>query len=272
MNLVSLVSEDSVTFAAKKCDYSSNAYYCQPAKAKKKPVVEEEEPEPEEPPMPKRPPMPKGGEDYDGFRCVTTPISPYTGMPGLNGTCGHFKDVSEEDCIKACDESSSALGKESCDKKTGVPNCVASVYDRKNKICILHRECPALEKWEGHEDIVTRLKADYNPMQKPFERTENVICKGEPFTGPDGDRMGFKDSSEMQCWEACFANKWSGEEDVPLEKCSAAAYHAKTKYCDLYKHSECKSTKKKEGVITFKKLESPPTKEKKEEGGSEEDE
>ena len=45
---------------------------------------------------------------------------------------------------------------------------------------------------------------------------------------------------------ACLANKWSGEEDVPLEKCGAAAYHAKTKYCDLYKHSECKSTKKKE--------------------------
>jgi hypothetical protein len=209
MDLVSAVSEDSVTFSAKKCDYSSNAYYCQPVKKKIKKVEPEvEEPEPKGPP-----PAPESGEDYEGFKCAD---GAYTGLPGLNGTCGNFLDVSDEDCSKACDESSSALGKESCDKVTGVPKCVASVYDRQKKVCILHRACTQLVEWEGHEDIVTRIKPSYSPASKTFSREENVTCKGEAYTAPDGDLMGFKDSTEAECWEACFANKWSGKKDVPL--------------------------------------------------------
>jgi hypothetical protein len=58
LDLKSAASEDSVTFNDHSCKANSDAYYCQPVKEKKKPVVEEEEEEEPSAPQPSDAPAP----------------------------------------------------------------------------------------------------------------------------------------------------------------------------------------------------------------------
>lgn len=254
MDVISAVSEDSVTFAASKCSYFSNAYYCQTAKTKKRPPPVDDFVPPPMAPMPMAPvdlgppPTPKAGGQYEMFTCAS---GLYT---GLNKKCGHFEGLSEDECWEKCEQSASAMGKESCDKTTGVPDCQAMVYDKSAKMCMLHRACTKLVAWEGPPgvEVVTKLKTTYDPAAKTFEKLEDRRCRGSPYTKVDGEKKGLEGVTEAQCWQACFENKGSGREGVPVEKCVAIAFYPKTGYCDLY--DECEKTRRKKGVITYKKI------------------
>jgi len=252
MDITSAVSEDSVTFNDADCKISSNDYYCQTAKTQKKaPLVDPPAPPPPPPGPPPLgpPPTPKAGGKYEHFKCAT---GAYT---GVNSKCGHFKGGTEKECWEKCKQDASARGKDSCDKTTGVPDCVASVYDKENKVCVLQRACTKLVPWKGHYEIVTRLKATYNPAAKTMIKLMNRRCRGDPYTAPDGEKKGLKGVTEAQCKKACFENKWTGSKAVDVQVCVASAFYTKTGYCDFY--SSCKRTRKKKGVITYKKVHLP---------------
>merc|ERR1719183_2142825 len=253
MDVLSAVSEDSITFAASKCSYSSNAYYCQTAKTKKKPPpVDDIEPPPMELAAPVDlgpPPKPQKGGKYEMLLCDHKGL--YT---GVNAKCGHFEKLSEDECWKKCEQSASARGKEGCDEKTGIPDCKAMVYDKTHQMCMLHRSCLKLEHFRGPPGIemVSRLKDDYDPAAATFEVVKDRRCKGTPYTKVEGEKKGLKGVTEADCWQACFANKGSGRKGVHAEVCVAMAFYPKTGYCDLYE--DCTKTRKKTGVITYKKI------------------
>lgn len=236
LNLKAAVSPDAITFNDLSCKANSNAYYCQTVKPKPKPVVPEE---PEEPEEPKEPPTPEAGGKYKGFKCAR---GAYTGAKESK-ECGHLVGLSESACVKACERDMSAGGKETCDKLTGKPACVASVFDRKRKTCMLYRECHSLVPWEGHSDIVTTLKATYIPSARPFQNFEDRACTGESYGGR-------QEPSQLTCWEACFENKLVGK--GPVSKCAAMSYDIAKKQCNLFK--ACDTTVKKRGFVTFRKL------------------
>jgi len=249
LNVGSAASEDSVTFNDWNCNINSNAYYCQPAVMKKKAVFKDAEvPEVPEPVELGPPPAPEAGGKYENFKCAK---GAYT---GLHDKCGHFEDLSEAECVEKCAESASAGDDDTCDKKTGLPDCVASVYDKENKVCILHRSCRKLVPWEGHMDIVTQLKANYHPKAKTFKLLNNRICKGEPYTRPEDKKRGLKGLTGLECWKACHSNAWTGDKLVEVEKCAATAFYTKSGYCDFFVGDECKKTRKKRGVMTRKKI------------------
>jgi len=256
LNLKSAVSEDSITFNDASCHANSNAYYCQTADIKKEePVKEVEEPEPEDaaaaPPSEKTViPWPEAGGEYKSFICEG---GSYTGK---HEKCGHIEGVTESECWKKCQDDAHAGGSEECDKKTGVPDCVAMVYDISRKACILHRECTKLMPVPPDVLTVVKIKDTYHPNATRFEKLMDRRCDGESYTRPDDEKEGFKDVSAEECKEACFSNKWPGSEDVEVKKCFAASYYVKKRYCDLYSEDECEETKKKPGYITFKKI--PP--------------
>jgi hypothetical protein len=202
----------------------------------------------------------KAGGVYKGFHCMG---GMYTGE---HRECGHFEDLTEDECWKKCMTSASAGGDEKCDKETGVPECVAMVWDKgppdgphkERSMCMLHRECTELmaPPPEFAAQFVTKLKDTYHPTAARFETLEDARCTGEPYTRPDDEKKGLEDVDEEECKEACFMNKWPGSKDVEVRKCAAAVYYIKKRYCDFYDEDECEKTKEKKGYITFKKV--PP--------------
>jgi len=239
MGLGTTANENTVTFNDKKCSHNSNAYYCQPAKVKRKP------PPPSPPPPPPPPPVAKAGGKYSGYMCAKE--GQYT---GVSSTCGHFVGISYKDCDDKCKRSVSAQDTKSCDKSTGVPNCVAFAYKTTQKICMLYRSCTKLVKTRG---VVSKLKKTYHPTAKTYKLLKNRRCNGKPYTQPDGEQKGLKGVTIQQCWKACFANKWTGHKNVPLKKCVAMAYYSNGGgYCDLY--DKCDKTAGVGGIITYKKL------------------
>lgn len=245
LNIKTTANENSVTFNDWNCKINSNSYYCQPAKVKRKP------PPPSPPPPPLPPPTPKAGGLYKGFKCIRDgPFAEYT---GVSKTCGPFKGLSQKECAAKCQSSASAANKKSCDKKTGLPNCVAYVYDKKMKTCRLYRSCKKLAK---SKSSVSKLKATYHPVAKTFTKLTGRRCNGKPYTQPDGLQKGLKGVTEQKCWEACFNNLWTGHKDVPVKKCVAMAFYANGGYCDLY--DKCEKTTGVGGIITYKKLQNLP--------------
>jgi len=265
LNIQSAVSEDSITFNDWNCNINSNAYYCQPAKQKKK-VVEEEPPAPSPPAPPPLGPPPalKPGGRYNFFKCAS---GSYT---GANKKCGHFTGLSEKECWEKCQNSAHAGDKDSCDKTTGAPDCKASIYDKENQVCILSRRCTKLVEWDGHRDIVTRLKADYDPAADTHAVLKNRLCKGKPYTRKGKTKLGLKGITEAECWKGCFENKWTGRDRAPVKKCAAMAFYTKTGYCDFFE--SCTKTKRKKGVNTYKKLGVDEEEEEDDEDEDEEDE
>jgi len=252
------VSEDSVTFKDITCKVNSNAYYCQTAKVHKPPAdldplagatdLYANGPSgaaPEGIPAPVFP-QPEAGGVYPGLRCTA---GAYTGK---TKRCGHFKGLSMEECTEKCDNDASAQDKDKCDKKTGLPDCVASVYDVSTKTCILHRECRKLKDWEGHRDITTHIKTSYDPSAARFIKLVGKVCDGEAYTAPDGKKRGLKDTTEKECKDACFSNKWTGSRRVPVVKCMGSTFYPKTGYCDFFE--ECGEPEEEEGTVTFQKI------------------
>jgi hypothetical protein len=240
LNLGDMANENSVTFNDKNCKYNSNAYYCQQARTKVKP------PPPAPPPPPSGPPQPEKGGTYIGYACAK---GLYTGS---SDDCDHFSGLTEAQCSAKCKVSASAQDKKSCDKVTGIPNCVAFVYDKKMKTCMLYRACTKLAKWKGRPDIVTKLRPNYNPSARTFQRLKNTRCNGTPYTQPAGVPKGPKGVTVQQCWDLCYSNKWVGDKDVPVKKCKAMAFFANDGYCDLY--DSCTNTTTVKGVLTLKKI------------------
>merc|ERR1719443_810558 len=252
LNLKTTANENTVTFNDHKCMYNSNAYYCQTAKVKRVP------PPPEPPGPPPPPPTPKAGGQYSGFMCAKQ--GQYT---GVSANCDHFVGLSQSQCWAKCKMSASARDKKSCDKSTGVPNCVGMSYKKRSKTCMLYRSCTKLVKTRGVE---SRLKPTYHPAARTFKILKNRRCNGKPYTQPDGEQKGLKGVTEKQCWNACFGNKWTGHKKVPVKRCVAMAYYSNGGgYCDLY--SKCDKTSGVGGIITYKKLQKfeMPKKEKKKE-------
>lgn len=240
LDLGNMANENSVTFNDNKCKYNSNSYYCQPAKTKLKPRA------PAPPPPPSGPPVPEKGGTYKGYKCAK---GLYT---GTSTGCDHFTGLTQEQCSAKCKKSASAMDKQSCDKATGVPNCVAYVYNKKMKLCMLYRACTRLTRWAGHPDIVTKLRPSYNPQARTFKRLKNTRCNGKPYTQPKGVPKGPKGITVKQCWDLCYSNKWVGDKDVPVKKCVAMAFYANDGYCDLY--DQCEKTTDVGGVLTLKKV------------------
>jgi len=131
---------------------------------------------------------------------------------------------------------------------------------------MLHRWCGHLEEWEGHPDIVTKLKPSYNPAAKVWKKVKEERCTGTPYTKVGGDKLG-PETTEKKCLHTCFANQWTGNAKVPVKKCVALTFYPKPAkegekqgpdpvgYCDLY--DKCDKTTSKEagkGVVTFKKI------------------
>merc|ERR1719305_1503097 len=99
MNLGPMANQNAVTFSAEthaKCQFNSDAYYCQPAKVKLKPRP------PAPPPPPPGPPEPERGGSYTGYKCAK---GLYT---GINKECDHFTNMTEAECKAKCKNSSSA--------------------------------------------------------------------------------------------------------------------------------------------------------------------
>jgi hypothetical protein len=214
LDLGTTANENTVTFNDHKCAYNSNAYYCQTAKAKRKP------PPPPPPAEPEGPPEPKAGGRYEGYKCDG---GAYT---GLTKECDHFTNLTETQCWEKCQNSSSAMGKQSCDKVTGLPDCVASVYHKKLKICMLHRGCRKLKEWNGHPDIVTRIKEDYNPSARVFKTVKFAKCKGTPYTRKGKDKLGMKKTTWTQCLRACRVHAFI-RKSVPQKRCAAIVFYPK---------------------------------------------
>jgi len=240
MDLRTIANENSVTFDDKNCKYNSNSYYCQPAKTKLKPRA------PAPPPPPSGPPQPEKNGRYKGYKCAK---GAYT---GVSAGCDHFTGLTEAQCATKCKVSASAMDKKTCDKSTGIPNCVAFVYEKKPKTCMLYRACTKLAAWPGHQDIVTKLRPGYNPQARAFKRLKGQRCNGSPYTQPNGVPKGPKGISVHQCWDMCYSNKWVGHKDVPVKRCVAIAFYANDGYCDLY--DQCGSTTKVKGVLTLQKV------------------
>lgn len=240
MNLGSMANENTVTFNDKDCKFNSNAYYCQTAKIKMKPRP------PAPPPPPAGPPDPEKGGTYRGYKCAN---GLYT---GVNSQCAHFTGLTEAQCEDKCKRSASAMDKKTCDKSTGIPNCVAFVYNKKMKMCMLYRACAKLAKWPGHPNIVTKLRPNYDPQARTFKRLKNTRCNGQPYTQPGGVPNGPKGISVQQCWDLCYGNKWVGHKDVPVKRCVAMAFYANDGSCDLY--DKCEKTVGVGGVLTLKKV------------------
>jgi len=244
LNLDTPSNENSVTFNDHGCKVNSNSYYCQPAKIKKKPLPPPPEPE-EMPPVRTGPPVPEPGGKYKNYACH--PSGVYT---GLNKDCGHFKNVSISDCRAKCAASSSALGKKSCDKITGVPNCIGFVYKKDEQMCMLYRACTKLVKWNGSQ---TELKPNYNPVAKTFQMHKDMRCsKVQPYTQPGGKKLGMTNVTQQHCWKTCFNNQFFGDEAVPIKRCVAMAFYPKDGYCDLY--DKCDKTAPHKGSVTYIKL------------------
>jgi len=260
LNVKSAVSEDSVTFNDWKCNINSNAYYCQTVKAKKKPLAEaaaassasgsdadDASADTPDSTAVAGPPQPKAGGKYIGLKCSS---GRYT---GLNSKCGNFNGLSEKECAEKCAEDASARDNDKCNKKHGVPDCVASVYDKAKKKCKLYRWCTALvEPKKDPQNIVTQIRPTYNPAAPTYKKMISKVCKGEPYTSPEGAKRGLKDTTEEDCWKACFINKWTGSRLVPVVKCGASVFYKKTGYCDFYE--DCSETVEKKGVVLYKKL------------------
>lgn len=248
MNLESMANENSVRFDDKNCKYNSNAYYCQPAKTKLKPRP------PAPPPPPTGPPQPEAGGSYKGYKCAK---GLYT---GINSGCNHFVGLTEAQCAAKCKMSASAMDKKTCDKLTGMPNCVAFVYTKSNmksvktNTCMLYRACTKLAKWPGHPNIKTKIRPAYNPQARTFKRLKDKRCNGKPYTQPKGVPKGPKGLTVKQCWELCYGNKWIGDKDVPVKRCVAIAFYSNDGYCDLY--DKCDATTSVGGVLTLKKVQS----------------
>jgi len=240
LNLGSMANENSVTFNDKDCKYNSNSYYCQPAKTKIKPAP------PPPPPEPTGPPQALKGGTYKGYACAK---GVYTGgSPG----CDHFSGFTEKQCHSKCSVSASAMDKKSCDKTTGIPNCVAYVYNKKLKTCMLYRACTKLKELKGHPNIVTKLMPAYNPQAITFKKMKDRRCNGTPYTQPNGVPSGPKGVDVQQCWDLCYSNKWVGNKDVPVRRCVAMAFFKNDGYCDLY--DKCDNTTAVGGVLTLKKV------------------
>lgn len=233
LDLQTTASESSVTFVDKKCDVHSNAYYCQPAKVKVHVTTPAPEPEPE------APPEPEAGQKYDGYKCASRP---YT---GLNETCDHFTNVSEEDCWAKCKSSAHAMDNEACDAVTGIPECVASTYHKKLRICMLYRTCRKLKEWPDHPDIVTKLRSNYDPTAKEFEKFHGEQCKGaKPYV-----TKGF--ANVKKCIEMCRVSPVI-KEGTPLRKCVAFSHDGSKGYCEFYDKCETLEKSENEGLHTYK--------------------
>lgn len=242
MNLGTIANQNSVTFSdntGAKCQFNSDAYFCQTAKIKLKPRP------PAPPPPPAGPPQPEKGGSYNGYKCAK---GLYT---GITKECDHFTNMTEVQCKAKCKNSTSAMDKKSCDKVTGIPNCVAFTYSKRSKMCMLYRACTSLVKWKGHPDIITKLSPTYNPQARTFKRFKGTRCNGKPYTQPGGVPKGPKGITAHQCWDYCYGNKWVGNKDVPVKRCVAMAFYANDGYCDLY--DKCETTVAVGGVLTLKK-------------------
>jgi hypothetical protein len=213
MDLGTTANEDSVTFNDGKCGYNSNSYYCQTAKMKKKP------PPPAPPPPPPEPPTPKAGGKYKGFKCAA---GIYT---GASPECDHFTGLSEAQCWEKCQNSSSAMGQKRCDEFTGLPDCVATVYNKRLKVCMLARACRTLTEWPGHKDIVTRIKPSYDPAAKVWHAEPQKTCKGKPYTTVKDKVFGLREAPLDACLEICYASlPVEDPKKVPQKRCVAVQF------------------------------------------------
>jgi len=241
MDIGTIANENSVTFSAKKCSYNSNSYYCQPAKIKKKPT-------PPPPPAPAPlPPKPEAGGEYRGFKCAS---GAYT---GINKKCDHFTDVSQATCWARCQNSSHAMDNPGCDHFSGVPDCVASVYHKKLKICMLYRKCTSLVHWKGHPDIVTKVKEDYDPSgpiwQPPLESSR---CSSKPYAIAKGMHVA-------KCRSICETSGLVND-DSKQKRCEAFDIKRKkgeNEVGDCRFYEECAKKKKEIGYTAFTKVPRP---------------
>lgn len=232
LDLQNIANENSVTFKDGKCDYHSNGYYCQPAKLKKVPTTTPPPPEEEEPPQP------EAGKTYEGLRCAG---KPYT---GLNATCDHFTNLTEQQCWAKCQNSSSAMDDQHCDAITGLPECVANVYHKKLKICMLYRTCTKLKEWPEHPDIVTRIKPNYDPSHEEYEKKHGEKCEGKPYaTKGSGD--------VKKCIQMCRISAVI-KKGKPQKRCVAFDYDGTKGICEFYDKCEKLEKSEKKGLHTFK--------------------